>query len=229
MKHHFTLLIFILLSVFQAKAQLQKETRLIGEFDKIKATKGVNITLIHGEKPSAEIHIRNASPGDVITTVENRTLIVKLRTKIYKNMAVQVYVTYVSLREIDAGSGASVDSEEPVESDNLKIIAGTETTLELEVDIRNSLEVELMAAKATLSGTAKYQQINANTGSKYHAFDLESVETVAKANTGALIQVNASGKLDATATAGSAIEYSTQPNSINYKENMGGKVRQVQP
>lgn len=204
-----------------------KENRDLPSFEKIKATKGINITLIEGTKQNVEVNIRNAALGDVITTVENKTLVLKMKTKIYKNMAVQVYVTYTKLREIDAGMGASVDAENTIVSDNLKISAGAETNLELEVEVKNALEVSLGAAKATITGTAKYQDVTANTGSSYNAFDLECDEAFVKANTGATIQVSASTKLKATAATGGVVEYKGSPAQFEYKESLGGKVIKV--
>ena len=232
MKQFISIILAILLASSMAlKAQetsVLKENRELPSFEKIKATKGINITLIEGTKPSVEVNIQNASLTDVITTVENKTLVLKMKTKIYKNMAVQVYVTYTKIREIDAGMGASVDAENTITSDNLKISAGAETNIELDVDINNALEVSLSAARATITGSAKYQDITANTGSRYSAFGLTTEEAFAKANTGATISVNATVKLQAPAGTGAVVEYKEKPTNFEYKESLGGKVVQVQ-
>lgn len=222
------LITLIFTSTLLLHAQKMVGHRELPEFEKIKATKGINITLIEGDKQDVEINIDNALLDDVITTVENRTLILKMKTKIYKNMAVQVYVTYTKLREIDAGLGASVDAENTIEAENLKISAGADTNIELEVEVTNSLEVSLAAAKATITGTTKYQVVNANTGSKYFGFDLECEEADIRGNTGATLQVNATNRLKATAGTGAVIEYKGNPSKFEYRETVGGKVKQVE-
>lgn len=219
--------IAIILFSFSANSQMLKENRELPQFEKIKATKGINITLIEGESQNVEVNIQNASLEDVITTVENKTLLLKMKTKIYKNMAVQVYVTYVNLRELDAGMGASIDAENTIEADNLKISAGADTNIELDVEVKNALEVSLSAAKATITGSAKYQDITANTGSKYYGFDVECEEAFVKANTGGLIQVSPAKKLQASAGTGATVEYKGDPDKIDYKESLGGKVVQA--
>ncbi len=220
----------LMASAFTLEAQetsVLKENRELPSFEKIKATKGINITLIEGSKQNVEVTIQNASLTDVITTVENKTLVLKMKTKIYKNMAVQVYVTYTKIREIDAGMGSTVDAENTITADNLKISAGAETNIELDVEIKNALEVSLGAAKATITGTARYQDVTANTGSRYYGFDLTTEEAFAKANTGATIQVNAIEKVQATAGTGAVVEYKGKPTNFDYKESLGGKVVQA--
>ncbi len=216
--------LFIAVGATTVAQSKHKENRDLPEFEKVKATKGINITLIEGDKQNVEVNVQNALLTDVITTVENRTLVLKMKTKIYKNMAVQVYVTYTKLREIDAGMGASVDAENTIEADNLKISAGADTNIQLDVEVSNALEVSLSAAKATITGSAKYQDITANTGSKYFGFDVECDEAFVKANTGGTIQVNASKKLQATAGTGATVEYKGNPDNFEYKESLGGKV-----
>lgn len=223
-------LCLLMASTFALKAQhtsVLKENRELPAFEKIKATKGINITLIEGTQQNVEVNIQNASLSDVVTTVENKTLVLKMKTRIYKNMAVQVYVTYTKIREIDAGMGASVDAENTITADNLKISAGADTNIELDVEVKNALEVSLGAAKATITGSAKYQDISANTGSRYMGFDLTSEEAFVKANTGATIQVNASEKVQASAATGAVVEYKGTPANFEYKESLGGKVIQV--
>ena len=220
----------LMASTFAIEAQttsILKENRELPPFEKIKATKGINITLIEGTKQNVEVNIQNAALVDVITTVENKTLVLKMKTKIYKNMAVQVYVTYTKIREIDAGMGATVDAENTITADNLKISAGADTNIELEVEVKNALEVSLGAAKATITGSAKYQDITANTGSRYMGFDLTSEEAFVKANTGATIQVHATEKVQASAGTGAVVEYKGTPTNFDYKESLGGKVIQV--
>lgn len=220
------MLLFASVAVAQGSG-LQSEHRDLPAFEKIKATKGINITLIEGDKQDVEINIKNGNLDDVITTVDKRMLVLKMKTKIYKNMAVQVYVTYTKLREIDAGMGASIDAENTIEADNLKISAGADTKIELDVEVTNSLEVSLGAARATITGTTKYLDVTANTGSKFFGFDLENEEAFVKANTGGLIQVKANKKLNATAGTGANVEYKGEPQKFEYKESLGGKVVQA--
>lgn len=211
----------------QKNSDVRSQVRKIGSFDKIKATKGINVTLIEGSKEEVRVEIENGSLNDVVTQLKNKQLTVKMKTKIYKDVAVQVYVTYVDLREIDAGTGASIDADNTIIADKLILDAGTDADIKLDVDV-NAIEAAVSAGKMELSGKVKSQLIKANNWGKYLAYDLESEETLAKANTGAKVEITVNKSLNATVSNGANITYKGKPEMIEKKISMGGKVEEAE-
>jgi hypothetical protein len=220
------LLTIILLGALMAGTmaqERQEQVRKIGSFDKVKATKGINVTLIEGSTEQAEIHIENGSLNDVITELKNKELTIKMKTKIYKGVAVQVYLTYVKLREITAGSGGEINAENTIITDKLKIDAGTESVIILDVDV-NALEASVSAGRIELAGEVHSQVASAKTGGKYLAYELSSEEAIIRSNTGARAEVTVTEKLNATAGSGATVNYKGDPEKIEQKVSMGGKV-----
>jgi hypothetical protein len=217
--------VFFLSPLYSQEKNSNKHTQIrkVSPFDKVKAMKGINVTLVEGTKEQVEVLIENGSPNDVVTDIKNQELTVKMKTKIYKNLAVQVYVTYVTLRELKAGTGATIDAENPVAADKLTMDAGTDAKIKLEVDV-NAIEANVSAGRVELSGTAKSQLIKANAGGKYLAFELESEDVEAKANTGGRIEITVSKSLKATVSNGGDVIYKGNPPKITKKISMGGKV-----
>jgi len=203
---------------------IQKQVRKMGSFDRVKASKGVNVTLIEGSKESVEVHIKNGNISDVITELKSRQLNVKMKTKLYKGMAVQVYVTYKTIREVEAGSGASIDAENTIYADKLKIRAGTDSSIELDVDV-NAVEVSGSASRTELSGSCKVQEVNIGTGGKYLSYPLESNEAVVKSTLGSNIEITVKEKLNATAGSGGTVYYKGEPAQVEKSENTGGKIK----
>lgn len=218
------LLLFAVIFSLNAQEADHTQIRKVGSFDKVKASKGINVTLIEGDKEEVDVHIKNAEVSDVITTVKNRRLTVKMKTKIYKDMAVQVYVTYKRLREIEAGSGATIDAENTIYAESLKIHGGTESNVLLDVDV-NNLDVSGSTSKIEIEGKAKYQDVKIGAGGKYHGFNLECAETYAKATLGSVIEVTATEKLGGTAGSGGVVYYRGEPNKVEKSENTGGKIK----
>ena len=202
-----------------------KQVRKVGSFDKVKATKGINVTLIEGSKEEVEVTIVNGSPVDVVTELKNKKLTVKMKTKIYKDVAVQVYVTYVRIREIYAGSGASIDAENTITSDKLLIDGGTDSEVILDIDV-NALEASISAGRMELEGSAVSQVVKANTGGKYLSYDLKSDDVIAKANTGGRVEVTVSKSIKASASNGGSVNFKGNPDKIDKKTSLGGKVNQ---
>ncbi|WP_430811194.1 MULTISPECIES: head GIN domain-containing protein [unclassified Carboxylicivirga] len=217
-------LLFALTVGMYAQEPDHTQIRNVGSFDKIKAAKGINVTLIEGDKEEVDVHIKNAEVSDVITKVKNRELSVKMKTKIYKDMAVQVYVTYKRLREIDAGSGATIDGENTIHAESLKIRGGTESNVLLAVDV-NNLDVKGSTSNIELEGKARYQDVNIGTGGKYKGFNLDCDETYARATLGSIVEVIANKKLSGTAGSGGVIYFRGEPAKLEKNENTGGKIK----
>nr|WP_319398233.1 head GIN domain-containing protein [uncultured Carboxylicivirga sp.] len=219
------ILSFTLICGLQAQdddSNIQKQVRKMGSFDRVKASKGVNVTLIEGDKESVEVNIRNGELGDVITELKSRQLVVKMKTRIYKDMAVQVYVTYKTIREIETGSGGSIDAENTIYADKLKIRAGTDSNIELDVDV-NAIEASGNAARIELSGACKVQEVNMGTGGKYLSYPLESNEAVVKSTLGSNVEITVNEKLNASTGTGGAVYYKGEPSKIQIK----GKVQEA--
>jgi len=213
-------------SFSQKNTNRHSQVRKVGSFDKVKATKGINVTLIEGSKEEVQVDIVNGSLNDVVTQLKNKQLTVKMKTKIYKDVAVQVYVTYVNLRAVDVGSGATVDAENTIITDKLILEGGTDSKIKLNIDA-NAIEADVSAGRMELSGKVKSQLLKANTGGKYLAYDLHSEETIAKANTGGKVEITVTNKLKATAANGGSISYKGNPEKVEKKISMGGKVEEA--
>ncbi len=219
--------LFIVSASFAQDSNERKSAvRKMGSFEKVKASKGINVTLIEGSKEEVKVDIVNGSLSDVVTQLKNKKLTVKMKTKIYKDVAVQVYVTYVEIKGIEAGSGATVDAENTIITDKLFIDGGTDSDINLDIDA-NSVEAKISAGKMELSGKVKSQTVTANTGGKYLAFDLESEEATVKANTGGKIEVTVTKSLNGTASNGGNIRYKGNPAKVSKKVSMGGKITEA--
>ena len=210
----------------ETQTNIKIEKREVGTYNKVKTTKGINVTLVEGDKESIEIHIQNGEPSDVITELNGKTLTLKMRTRIYKDMAVQVYVTYKELIEIEAGVGSSIDCDGAIIADRITLNAGSDASIEIELYAK-SVEANLSACRIELSGSTDYQEIKASAAT-YNALEFKSKEAYVKANTGAKVNIHVTDKLDATATTGSKIYYRGNPGNIEKNATLGGKIEPVE-
>ena len=207
--------------------EVNKETRELQEFDKIRVSKGINVTLVEGNKPSAEIHIENAPTSDVIIEQKGRDLTVKMRTRIYKGVAVNVYITFQNLREISTGLGGSVESDDLIEADQLVLEAGMDGSIDLEVDVKK-LVVNASAARVEVRGTSDYIDVRTTTGGRYLGANLKTKEALVRANTGGSAQIWVTEKIEASAGSGAKVEYAGNPQKVEVKQTLGGKVEKMQ-
>ena len=219
-------LLFLLSGIIVMGQDEKTEIRELKPFDKIKISKGINVTLVEGDEPKAEVIITNAELEDVIIQQNGREIAIRMKTKIYKDVTVNVYVTFQNLREILAGTGGSIDSEDIIEADQLILEAGMDASIELEIEV-NKLKASASAARIQVSGTADYIEVNTSTGGRFLGAKLECEEAYVRSNTGGSAQVFVTEKLEATAGSGAKIEYSGDPEKVEMKTNLGGKIEEI--
>jgi hypothetical protein len=227
MKQLFLFTALILMSLpFLAQEQTNGiviQTRELAPFDQLRVSRGINVTLVEGENPKAEIHIENTDPEDVIIEQKNKVLTIRMRTRIYRDVAVNVYLTYQTIREISAGTGGSVYSEDVLEGDQLKLEAGADASIQLEVEV-NKIVANASTARIELTGSADYIDVNVSTGGRFLGANLESREGNVRANTGANAQVWVTEKLEARAGSGARVEYTGDPSKLEVRTSLGGRV-----
>ncbi|SFE59855.1 head GIN domain-containing protein [Thermophagus xiamenensis] len=230
MKRIFVSLLSISFGLFlfaqEGQENMNKETRIIKDFNKLKVTKGINVTLIKGDEPKAEINIVNAPTSDVIIENDQNELTVKMRTKVYQDVKVQVYLTYTDIRSISVGSGGNVDNEGVLTAKLLTLDAGLDGVINLNVEV-DALEATVSASRIALEGYSKTIEVKASTGGKFQGERLEAEKAYIAANTGGIVSVNVSGLLDAKASTGATVEYTGNPQKLNIKETLGGKVEKI--
>ncbi len=212
-------IVFIAFFTNLAAQDTKTQNRNIGTFNEIYAGKGVNVTLIEGDKEKVRIEIENADVTDVITNIKGRKLEIKLKTKIYKDMSVMVYVTYKSLLSISTGTGAFIESNNTIYAENLELKAGTGSTIILDVDTKN-IQTSLSSSKVELVGKTEFQSVSCSTGGKYIADQLSSNEAYVKVSTGGTAWVQATDKLDAQTSTGGKISYIGNPKELITKGNV---------
>ncbi len=213
-------LFITLLSVYNVNAQeTNSQTRNVGSFNEIYAGKGINVTLIEGDKEKVRVEIENADVTDVITEIDGRKLDIKLKTKIYKDMSVMVYVTYKSLKAISAGTGAFISADDILYAENMDLKAGSGSTIILDLDVKN-LTASLSSSKIEVVGKVDFQEVSSSTGGRYVADKLNSKEAIIKASTGGVAWVNATDRLEAKTNTGGKIHYKGNPKELSVKGNI---------
>lgn len=220
---------FVLISVglqaqFNAEPGVEVDLRTLAPFENLRVSRGINVTLIEGEAPMAEIHIRNTLPEDVLIEQSGKDLTIRMKARIYKDVAVNVYLYYQQLREISVGTGAAVYAEALLEADFLKLETGADAAIQLEdIDVAR-IEANVSASRIELAGEVAELDLNASTGGRFvgHALLAESVKV--RATTGANVQLQVSEKLEARSATGARIEYSGDPREVAVSTSLGGSI-----
>lgn len=219
---HFVLAI-ILCSTFNLFAQ-NKVVREIAPFDKVKVSDDLKVTFKKAERENITIVANGIGYDKIVTESSGRELKIKVKTGIYKNTDVQILVEYVKLRSIDASNKADLKFEEILKGDELSLKASGGAVINIDVDI-SALKASLSnGGRIEISGSADLQEVDANLGSKFNAYEFETENGFVKSNTNSDVVVWVKNRLEATAGSKAILKYRGKPADVKSSTSLGGKI-----
>ena len=216
-------LLLIIAIVFNAPAQ-NKVVRDIDPFDKAKVSDNLKVTFIKSDREKITIVTNNVGYDKVVTESSGRELRIKMKTGVYKNSDVQIEVEYVTLRSLEATNNADVKFSDTVKTGqfSLKATGGAVINIKAELD---ALEASLSnGGRIEISGSAELQEVDANLGSKYHAYEFETENGFVKSNTNSDMVVWVKNRLEASAGSKAELKYRGKPADVKSNTSLGGKI-----
>ena len=218
-KHLIIALVFVSTALFA-----QKRTVNIGDFNTVKTYNGLRVTL---HKASEQhVAIFGDDTEEIIVKNVNGTLKIsaKLGKKIWgEDLYIKVY--YKTLDLIDANEGSSIRSKEVFEQNTLTVKAQEGATIQLNIAV-NDLDVKTISGGSIiLDGTAKNQDVIANTGGYYDGFSVQSETGTAKATSGGEVELFVTERIKATASLGGEIYIKGKPKNVKNKSTIGGMIK----
>ncbi len=193
------------------------EERSVSGFDKVAISAGMNLYLEQGSREYLKIEAEDNILQNITTEVNNGKLTVRFKNligSVSSTEPINVYLTVVNIKELDASSGVVIDSKE-INADNLKIRISSGASGEIIIKA-NSLDVNLSSGSTLkLSGTVESQKADLSSGVEYRASDLASKNADINLSSGASAEISVSDNLDVNISSGASVEYSGTPAIVS--------------
>jgi len=220
-----TLLILIILFVSSIHSFAQnKVVREISPFDKVKVSDDLKVTFKKADRENITIIAKGIGYDKIVTESSGRELKIKVKTGIFKDTDVQIEVEYVKLRSIDASNKADIKFLDTLKGDELSLKSSGNAVINVEVNI-SALKASLSnGGRIEISGKADLQEVDANLGSKYNAYEFETENGYVKSNTNSDVVVWVTNYLEASAGSKAELKYRGKPADIKSSTNLGGKI-----
>ena len=206
------------------KNVITEERKVSEDFTGIKVSTGIDLYISQGSKNKITVEADENLHDIIMTEINNGVLKIYSKKNIWRAKARKVYVTVINLHMLKATSGSDVYTEDIIEADEISISATSGADIRFSL---NAVSVETSATSGSdikISGTTTNHASSATSGSSIDAYNLESKNTIAKATSGADINIYASEKIEAKATSGGDIDFKGNPKQINKKSSSGGSV-----
>lgn len=227
--------VFYLLSV-TALVHAQKiindpnaEPRKVGSFAGIDVSGGIDIYISAGDEAIAVSASRQEYRERIRTEVENGILKIWYDSKwgisINGNKNLKAYVSYKTLKSLEASGGSDITSE--------GTIAGNELILRVSggSDFKGAVEITKLSVRQSggsdvkVSGRAGTLNVDASGGSDFKGYDLTADVCDLEASGASDIEVSANRELSARASGASEIHYKGAPNVKEAKASGASTVK----
>ncbi|MEO9893877.1 head GIN domain-containing protein [Aurantibacter sp.] len=198
--------------------------KVTDDFTEISASEGIEVYVTQAN----EFKINVEGDSNIIDLIGTDINNGKLRIHAIENIGRATKKVFVSLPEITAlksSSGAHMDAEGLIKSDELDINSSSGSSIEAEV-ATNDLDIDASSgANLTITGKTQMLSVDGSSGANINTKDLQSKICDADASSGSNISVNVMESLTADATSGGNIRYDGDP-TVKKNKSVSGSVHQ---
>ncbi len=219
-------LLIMVFAITLVSAQDKTEVRNVTGFSGIDVREGIKLELTYGDKEYVEVTADEEYIDRVVTEVSGSTLEVYIKGNNWNSWhkEILVKVTAKKVESIDVSSGASLITQNLIESETLKMNVSSGASMKVAFKAPNASCKSTSGATARLKGVAKYFDVEANSGASLHASEVKAFKVKAEASSGANVSVEVEDDFTADASSGGSIKYSGSPKTVDIEKSSGGSV-----
>lgn len=215
-------IIFLLAACFTLSAAIGQNTvirdqnavsRQVADFHAIHVSTGIHLFLTQGKEKGVAVSASQPEYRDRIQTeVKNGVLHIYYDTEKWKwfdmhGKELRVYVSCVTLDGLEASSGAKVEVDGTIKSDNFTMEFSSGAKFSGKVQASDLKVDQSSGAQSSISGTAGHLRASATSGSHLHGYDLVAGICEVSANSGGGIDISVEKEMEVSAHSGGRIRY----------------------
>lgn len=214
----FLAVFFIMLQV-----SAQEISSELKDFREVKTFSGVEVIVIPSKENKIEItgHSKEKVKFKVI---EDRLEIRLTIDNIWSDDNTLITIYGNSIETIDANEGSSVKVKGILKPQLAIFRAQEGAFIFAEVKSKNVRSKVISGGHIRVKGKAVNQEVEANTGGQFYGKNLKTNETTITVSTAARGEVYATDYCKATAKLGGIVEISGNPDKVDHKTSLGGKI-----
>jgi len=199
------------------------DTRSVSDdFTKISAQEGLMVYVTQADNFKIEVEADENIIDLIRTDIKNGKLRIHAEENIGRATK-KIYVSLPNVSELRASSGAHLETENTIESEELIVDGSSGAILDVEL-VSQELEIEASSgANLNVNGRTDSADVDASSGGNINAKDLQTRTCIADASSGGNVKIQVSKSLMADASSGGNIAYSGDP-SVEKKKSVSGSV-----
>lgn len=217
------LLSFLTICFLTIQVSAQEITKELKEFIEVKTFNGVEVIVVPSKENKIEI-AGHSSEKVRFEIVENRLEIRLSLDNIWSDDNTLITVYGNSIETIDANEGSIVKTKGVLKSELTVLRAQEGAYIFAEINSENVRSKAISGGNITVKGKAVSQEVEANTGGQFYGKNLNTKRTTITVSTVARGEVYVTDYCKATAKLGGIVEISGNPDKVDHKTSLGGKI-----
>lgn len=217
--------------VFAESQGVVKETRPVAPFNSIRVSSGIFLYLTQGTENSALVEADESVIDRVVVESINGNLRISYNQPrgLFRSNPnrgkISVYVTFTRLEELQASSGAQVQSEGALLLDVLQLSSSSGAACRLEAECF-SLKMEASSGgHINLKGAVKELSAKASSGAHINASEMIADEVTVEASSGGHVNVFSTSEVVASASSGGHVNVYGEGLMRSVSQSSGGSVK----
>jgi hypothetical protein len=216
------------MNTVEGSGNVTTEKRIVeGDFKNISVSNAIDVVIEQSDTTEITVEADDNLQKEIITKVENGTLIIKCKFSSFRNITMKkVTVKVPSLEKIEASSASTIQSKNVFQGENIDLESSSAATMDLNIESDNISATSSSGSSITVHGKALKVQTKASSGATVDAGKLLANEVNADVSSGGSINVHPIVTLKAEASSGGHINYDITPKTIEKKSSSGGSISQ---
>ncbi len=211
----------------EGSGNVTTEKRIVqGDFTKIDVSNAIDLVIEQSDATEIVVEADDNIQKDIITKVENGTLIIKSKHNSFRVTKKKVTVKMPKIDKLEASSASTVSNKGIIQGENLDLESSSAATIDLNVESDNISADSGSGSTISVKGKALTFHTSASSGSNVNAGELLANDIHAEASSGASVNVHPIVKLKAEANSGGSVNYNNTPKTIEKTSNSGGSISQ---
>lgn len=216
------------MNTVEGSGNVTTEKRIVqGDFKNISVSNAIDVVIEQSDKTEITVEADDNLQKEIITKVENGTLIIKCKYSSFRNITMKkVTVKMPALDKIEASSASTVQSKNVFQGENVDLESSSAATMDVNIESDNISATSSSGSSINIQGKALKVQTRASSGASVDAGKLLANEVEAGASSGGNINVHPIVTLKAEASSGGHVTYNTVPKNIEKNSSSGGSISQ---
>ncbi|MCC9061604.1 head GIN domain-containing protein [Flavobacterium piscisymbiosum] len=211
----------------EGSGNVTTEKRIVqGDFTKIAVSNAIDLVIEQSDATEIVVEADDNIQKDIITTVENGTLIIKSKHNSFRVTKKKVTVKMPKINKLEASSAATVTNIGVLQGEDLDIESSSAATININLEFDTITCDTGSGSSIRVEGKALKIRTSASSGSTISAEKLMVNDVQAEVSSGAHTSVHPIVSLKAEARSGGSINYDIAPKTIEKTSNSGGSISQ---